>query len=523
MGTSGYSAAAVYLTCNVCDQRVPLTPVRQQFKSHRNPATDRTCVGSGVRPPPSSAGPRQQLSARLKPWTKVATWTIKGIAGAFAILGAIAAAVEIRAGISEDSNLPDRPMHGTMNIAVSDFVVAGDASRDEVRDGEAFAAALHDSLQATTCADHPNGTTQCRGPQDVPLVDGASPAEQGRLAAEIAADINADILVYGRVESHRGQVTAHPAVYIDVDQLPRLEELAGTHELISTTGYVSTGREAQNAVDDLHRRVDNIATVMFAANAYNLDDADQADRFLADITAGDGDTDWGFDQHLFEFVIANVRLRQGSYEEALEHYDMSLRFYGDLTGDLYSRAAIGRAETTYHQLRSRASPTGDCLAADPNARADLVNGLEATIQDFTAGRSAAADEGATVVVRKADYGIGRVQTCLARAGVPAYWERAEATFTGLVDDLESSAASDEGLSAADEEVLADSHSFLGFVAWQRTDSDRSPTSLHRAADEYRTAARITHHPEREELYLDYAAAIDEEIANAPASTGPTTP
>lgn len=506
------------IACEVCGQRVPLTPKAKQVKAHRDLSTNERCAGSGRKPGRGTAASPTPLQPRWRRLARavigfrrgvvvVAVTTILGfVANTLGFVTDLGLDIHVLGGGS-DTAAP-RPMDGTYNLAVSDFVAVGQDPEDRAAQaGQSLASGAFTELDETLCADQIGGfDVACLGPQGVPPVSGTD-AERPRRAAETAHDLNTHLLVYGTVTTRRGQLVVQPAVYLAADRLPQLEELAGPHQLMSTGGYVGTGQERRNLLAALRQQLTNIIRVMFALDTYNLGEEDDADALLAGLA---DDEDWEFDRYVLELITANVRGKQRRYGEAIDHYDESLQLYREATGSLYARAIVGRAEATYHQLREAAG--GACNPANSGLRAALVDGLSRTLDNFAAGRSAAERDETDVIVRKAAFGAARAQACLAEAGEPSYWPQAESSFRRLVQTLDAQGEEGDGLTSVEEDMLAESHSFLGFVAWRRTDVPMTAQRLRGAAASYRTAAEVTHLAEREQVYLAYALALDAELA-----------
>lgn len=499
------------VTCVECGQQVPLTPKLKQVKVHRHPLSDERCPGSRRKPGGATATAMAPEPSRLRRVARVVTqfkWgvVVVVVTTTVGFVTDLGLDLDLLGGGSDTPEL--RAMDGTYNLAVSDFVAVGeDPEGSAAEEGESLAGGVFAELDGTLCGGGTGGLdVACLGPRDVPPVTGTD-VERARRATETAHDLNADLLVYGTITTRRGQIVVEPAVYVAADRLPQLEELAGPHELVSSGGYVGTGQERRNMLNVLRVQLTNITHTMLALDSYNLGEEDQADAFLAGLAH---DEDWEFDRYVLELITANVRGKQRRYDEAISHYDESLRLYREAVGGTYSRAIVGRAEATYHQLREAAG--GACSPSDPRPRATLVDGLTRTLDDFASGRAAAEREEADVIVRKSNFGAGRVQACLAEAGESSYWPEANASFRQLVQTLEAQGEGGDGLTSIEDEMLAESHSFLGFIAWRRTDTTITPERLRNAAAEYREAAEITHLAEREHVYLDYARAIDRDLA-----------
>ena len=289
-------------------------------------------------------------------------------------------------------------MEGDFNVAVADFSAAD--PDDEARAGvlaARLAKRLSDELPSQTDVE-----VEVRGPDEVGAIVGDTPEARRRAAAQIAEQIDADVVLGGQV-SFAGPSTIVPTAFLNPKRLFDHPELGGLYELdpIAARGSYANPITKDNLLAGLARTTEAMGSFIGGVSYYAVVDDDPSYPALAEqrfrsalespvlpASAEEG-------AHAF---LGSLGLIRRDLDQAQAEFTAA-----SVVNDRSVRARLGLAEVRY--LRS----TGVRCAA---GTADL-GGLRDASAAFDAVAGEELDRGSEV---KARLGAARAKGCQAQAG-----------------------------------------------------------------------------------------------------------
>src|SRR5206468_580244 len=125
---------------------------------------------------------------------------------------------------------PPPRMGGIFNVAVARFGrVQTDGSIRQTQETDDMARAVHSTLDAAMGELRSNLGIVTMGPEQLPVIQGATLQEREAQAARLADQINADVIFYGTLDETGAVFT--PEFYLAPQNLKRAEEAAGAYPL----------------------------------------------------------------------------------------------------------------------------------------------------------------------------------------------------------------------------------------------------------------------------------------------------
>lgn len=291
------------------------------------------------------------------------------------------------------------PMTGAFNVAVASFGRLDAQGRPQPSpEGAQLATVVYDTL--TTELAQLDIRPEVRGPNAIaPLADATA-------ARQLAAAINADIVIFGSINADGLAFT--PEIVIAGRQLADAEELAGSYPLgepmASPVDVGGNMAVRQRFGEELGRRARPLADFVAGVNYYAIKDYAQAANAFRSAEATWGDLGR---KELVYLYLANTAGRQGgtdpaTLDEAAQAYHQALA-----TRPGYPRARIGLAEVTLLQSIGSCTPE----TTDEAALSSVITEL----RDVLAGAAEAEDPNLAL---KATSTLGRAYLC--RTEVASY-------------------------------------------------------------------------------------------------------
>ncbi len=320
-------------------------------------------------------------------------------------------------------------MTGDINIAVAEFGLLdqqghSSASPTALALAQSVYTRLDQELRTPNAMGGPiSFIFDVRPPSSTGPITGTNARERAQSAARLASAINADVIVYGNLDS--GSTRFIPEFYISDRSLLTAEELAGQYELgspIDAGADITRNAPARAGLSNqLETRTRALAQFAIGLGYFVLDRYDDAGRyFQAAESAKDWDPRDG-KEVLYLFLGSTDLVRQ-DWAGAQQQYTMALALNHE-----YARALIGLAEVQLNiSLQSECQPG----AAD-------VAGLKAAIQYYQRGQSAPIQPALSDVPIKVALGLGRADLCLSQAGDVDRWAAAARTFQQVIDAYKS--------------------------------------------------------------------------------------
>ncbi|MDQ4039570.1 MAG: toll/interleukin-1 receptor domain-containing protein [Actinomycetota bacterium] len=302
-------------------------------------------------------------------------------------------------------------------------------------------------------------------------VDGARTEDQQLAVKSIAAQSNADALLYGSITTDGAAVVVAPRLWLSPRALPRAEELSGSHTLLSTREDVSR----PDSVIRLRRLVADTASDLAALTVlirlYDSSDFDGALSAIQEVRAD------GFGQEGLLYVFeGNLAGKLGRFDEAKLAYERALSFPA-YTG----RASLGLAQVAY----SAALDEGDGCSADVD-----VEGQGEVITTYAQLQDETDPPGANIRV-KAIFGEARARVCLDASGRRADDGRGRHLLQTVIDEYRHSVGESEDDDL--RELAAEAEALMGDYDARRA---TSLSELRPALDHLDQAAKLTLFPDR---------------------------
>jgi tetratricopeptide (TPR) repeat protein len=413
---------------------------------------------------------REQLTVR-KLWTRTA-----------AAISALVTLLTLYGFVVPRFRAPAR-MTGDLNIAVAEFGQL-DQNGQVVKSKRAveLATSVAEVLQRELGPLRGLGfDIQVRGPTETGPIEGTTRQQRADRARQLAAAINAKLLVYGVVTQAPTRTSISPEFYLADTLVPGAEELVGDHELGSA--LETLGDPDANLVlrKDLRAkliaRTQALVQLAIGLGYYAADRFDQAaDSFtMADRVPGWEARDGKEILYLF---LGNTAGRLRRYQEATVQYRKALAVNPE-----YARAQIGLAEVRFHQ----ASGDGSC-ARD---RVDAA-GLADAVVAYQRAKAATDRPALADVDSKIALGLGRTYTCQSQAEVAHHWREAEEQFLRVIEVFR---AGNQRI----RQLAAEAWAGLGLVHLPPAEAPDKARYRQAAAD-YQRAIELSTSPARQGTY-----------------------
>ncbi|NDJ55099.1 MAG: tetratricopeptide repeat protein, partial [Chloroflexi bacterium] len=302
---------------------------------------------------------------------------------------------------------PPDPMTGEWNVAVAVFTPQGDQpirNRDAQLIAEVFAGRVENEFAER--GENIDLTLQVRGPSEVGRVQGQTAVDRAANAADLAEQINANVVVYGVVELVDGEYQLRPEFYVRIDNSFETEELLGQHafgspvQLIGERDSIGPQLSTNQILSD---RSEAFALITRGLSLYFTTAYDDAYSVFQEANRNDlwETTDGREVLYLFQ---GNAASRALLIDEAEEAYERAL----DIEPE-YARGYAGLAGVVYLQA-----------IEDLNIAVSLVDmaGLEESIALYDQALAAEINPPSADVDTKAAFGLGQIYLVQALAGEP---------------------------------------------------------------------------------------------------------
>ena len=369
-------------------------------------------------------------------------------------------------------------MTGEYNVVVTEFD-ARDAAGKPVQMQVAtnlsqnLAETLQEDLRAVETA-----KIQVRPPAEAGRLSGATAEDRARAAKNLADRINADIVIYGWLDSSR--TTLQPEFYVRERVLTDAQELVGSFQLgsaISEATPIDEEVAAAIAVrQTLVSRARAISELVLGLSFFRTQRYQEAERHFDVALGAQGwpDGDGKEILYLFRGSTAGVL---GQLPAAADWYERALRLNPD-----FARAKLGLAEVRFQQSKGTCEKGGVDAAGLQAAREAYRDTLNASDQPASAN-----------VTAKAHLGVARVDLCISQAEADDLWREASAEASLVVAAFEGG---DETL----RQLAAEAHGVRAFSELPVVGDPDSEAKFLAAEGEYREAIALASRPDRLAAY-----------------------
>jgi tetratricopeptide (TPR) repeat protein len=327
------------------------------------------------------------------------------------------------------------------------------------------------------------------GPDQAGWIEGANREERAVSAEELAKKLDADIVVYGSIDTTRALWTITPEFYVAVENFYEAQEVVGQYE-IGTPFSVVGGNNTVTSValnDALSPRVEILSRVTvglarYAARHYEL----ALETFQSAEMVEDIEQEFGIKQVLY-LLAGNAAGKSGNLEMAEQYYHQGQNINPD-----YARIYAGLGNVSY----ARAT---DAYAREESDIAMAL--LEESLHYYQRALDAPLRPALSDIESKVHFARGRIYLLQAVIGQGDMGEAAQ-ELMWVVTEYEQSEA--ERL----RERAAEAHKLLGLI-YRLSERDEQ------AVVEYKQAiALIEDVPQLHAKLAEYYAVLGDTLADA---------
>lgn len=380
---------------------------------------------------------------------------------------------------------PPRPerMSGDFRIAVAGFTERGTSWDSKI--GLRFAEDLHEELKSALKEIDSDTEVAIWGPHQVDRIGGRDDDERAIVAEEIADDIEADVLVYGWVDTTGPVWKISPEFYINAKNSYEAKEIGGQYNIgtpIDATARDFADRRVVN--EELLARTRAMANITAGLTYYYAGYRDpgkfeQALTYFQKAEEVEGWEDREGKQVLY-LLIGNAAGKTDDFEMAQTYHQKALD-----VDPQYARAHLGLASVYYMLALEPARVSGD--PTDTNL--DLIARAIDTYRqaDRSANKPPLSD-----IPTKVHFGLG--QSHFARAYAHFYVGMEEAFDTAVTEFQAVIKEYGDGANPRVRVQAAESHARLGLIYKLSGHPDL-------AVEEYQIAASLWYdNPVKRALY-----------------------
>ncbi len=390
---------------------------------------------------------------------------------------------------------PDQ-MRGDFNIAVAPFQVIG----AEAEIGDDVANSIYGRLSGNF-EGVGSPIVAVWGPGDpvlnpVPVISGKDDNERDLIAARLADEINADIVVYGVIEKEGTQWEVKPKFYVSPNNFENASEILGPYDLGETFGLSEGNRRALRitAGDELTPRSEFLTQVAIGLTYYSIANYERAaETFLSILPTSDesfvaddeslrlvylllGNTSLKIAlQEFEEFSAGAGEANVGVMEKMNQYLEEAEAFFAqssDIDPD-YARAYLGLGDIAYLQ-------SVDCSGEGCKIHSEPLTQSISFYEKALASPNAPA---AAVPEAKANFGLGQVFFRQSLINGDMTFVEAIDYFTAVLSEYES------GSSPRARDIAAEAHARLGLITCLQGNYDEA-LSAYQAAIQLFTDDRL---------------------------------
>ena len=357
-----------------------------------------------------------------------------------------------------------RQMTGEWNVAVASFTdLDTDLRRsDIVLIGSIFTNRF--AQQIELLSDDANLVVQVWGPQQVDRsVSGDSSDVRAVSAEKLAADLNADLIIYGTIQQSENGYSLQPEFYIRAENNYEADELIGEHRFGGPIAILSTRDSLPTQLPlniELARRSEILALVARGLSLYLVHSYDQA---LELFSQANQDEFWTTAQGRETICLfqGNAAIRAQQYDQARQAYTQAIQI-----DPQYGRGYVGLGNVTY--LLAMESASGFTFAPDQEGLLQAIAYFEQALQAQVQPHSAE-------IPSRAAFGMGQIYLVQWFSGQ----ETRDLAIEQFSRVLENYAI---GENARLQELASETHARLGVIYRQDEQIDLAINELQQALE-----------------------------------------
>lgn len=381
---------------------------------------------------------------------------------------------------------PKREMSGDFRVAVAAFEVIGD--RDDRPVGEELAQGVYLRMEQAFEELDPRFTIGLWGPDDVEAVRGATREARAQAAAALAAEIGADVIVYGLLDTTQPVWTLTPEFYISDENLVDAQEITGQHEIGQSFEATGRGNVATriSVSTKLGARAQLLSLLTVGLSYYAARDYGAAQSVFEQVEREYDWSEMGGKEVLY-LLLGNAAGKNDNLDLAENAYQKALADNLD-----YSRAYAGLGSVYYIRALKPADETGNLAEID-------IGLINESIASYRQAAAAPVRPALSDIETKVHFGLGQAYLALHLQDANQSVAPAIQEFTDVIDDY------GDGENPRVRELAAEAHARLGLIYDLNGNRDA-------AIDEYEAAVSLLDDvPDRQRLYEDRLRELRNEV------------
>ena len=339
-------------------------------------------------------------------------------------------------------------MKGEFNIALAEFSLFNTGGTITKEIGEAVSQQIFLRVQEglSEASKEKDIVFEVWGPNQVGRVTGDTPESRAEIAEKIAANIGADLLIYGIISDNGSQQTILPEMYVSERLFSTIPEFLGQQPMGNAIVLVGGSGDLQSRVNAnraIGERIKVISVVSVGLSMFNLGDYETAySLFTLAEQSGGWQAEKG-EESLY-LMLGNTAGRLEHLSEAEGFFEQALEINPE-----YARAHIGLGETYFR--RSFGIP--------PVKTFDEVNveELDLAEKEFRYAVSTKDQPATADIISKANFGFGRL--ALTRFQISDDQKQLQAAENYFSEVIKAGEAGNTRIS----EIVAQSHGHLGTI------------------------------------------------------------
>ncbi len=407
----------------------------------------------------------------------LATWIIFGIASLFTILGtAIVSTAE--------NNTPIETMNGDYRVVVSNFVLQAKTTQPTIE--KDLALSSFERIRKSLLETQSDLFIKVWGPDDLETrkidpVTGASAEERAASAQALANLIDADLVIYGSIQSNGTSLAITPEFYIRMRNAYEAQELIGPY-MMGDPIVVRSYEDLASRLDvstELSDRVLALSQMIKGLAFYAVRQYPEAQKQFAQAESIKSWEPAEGKEILYLFLGNSViREEKADLDTAQMYFQQALEIRPD-----YSRAMIGLANVKYRKALVPVTQSNNPADADETL-------LQESIELLTTAAKSTNQPPLADVPTKIHFELGQCYFMLAYSGHLDTYAPATAEFEQVIADY------GDGANPRVKERAAEAYARLGLILALSGNTDE-------AVQNYQTAAEMTaDNPERQAIFLE---------------------
>lgn len=336
-----------------------------------------------------------------------------------------------------------KQMTGDFRIAVAGFSESGQSNSGM---GTEFAEGIQLRLQKIFEELNPNFTVTVWGPAQVGTIAGTNANERAISAEQISEKIDADLVVYGTVETEGSSWLLAPEFYVSAKNFYEAEEITGQHELGTPLAIMGQGNSADRieVSNELTSRTQALAQISIGLSFYSNGNFELA---LANFQSAEEIEGWEDSEgrEVLYLLAGNAAIKANDLELSDSYYQKAISINLE-----YARGYLGVAHIHY---RLALKPFEETM--NP---ADIDYELLNMALDTLDRASRATDQPPrSDISTKIHFELGQIYLMQVYSGRETSFDAAIKEFEAIIADYA------DGNNPRVQERAAESHARLGLI------------------------------------------------------------